>query len=253
MMARIPRSREEVHSVPRRLDRDISLDPERVAYWYFRLNGFLQIENFVIHPGGRGSQRTDADLLGVRFPDRKEFLFDDEHPMQDDADRLRLVTNRTDVVIAEIKRNEICRLNGPWTDENQRNIDRILAAIGCLNENNIRTAATALYKTGAFIGDRVQIRLIAIGRATSGDLAKQYKQVTQVTWDQILSFIWKRFNTYRKQKTDVQQWDPIGRKLKSMADRTREPKLFVKEALRAWRDLRWRTLPKDGHAARELR
>ena len=65
-----------------------SLDPEKVAYWYFRLNGFLQIENFVVHPERRGGQRTDADLLAVRFPHRAERLFDspndimtdDEHP-----------------------------------------------------------------------------------------------------------------------------------------------------------------------------
>ena len=38
-----------------------SLDPEKVAYWYFRLNGYFQIENFVVHPPGRGGQRTDAD------------------------------------------------------------------------------------------------------------------------------------------------------------------------------------------------
>ena len=43
------------------------LDPEKVAYWYFRLNGFLQIENFVVHPERRGSQRTDADLHGLRY------------------------------------------------------------------------------------------------------------------------------------------------------------------------------------------
>ena len=36
-----------------------------MAYWYFRLNGFFQIENFVVHPESYGSQRTDADLLGV--------------------------------------------------------------------------------------------------------------------------------------------------------------------------------------------
>lgn len=33
------------------------LMPEEVAYWYFRLNGFLQIENFVVHPTGGGGQR----------------------------------------------------------------------------------------------------------------------------------------------------------------------------------------------------
>jgi hypothetical protein len=28
------------------------LDPEKVAYWCFRLNGFLQIETFLVHPSG---------------------------------------------------------------------------------------------------------------------------------------------------------------------------------------------------------
>jgi hypothetical protein len=35
-----------------------------VACWYFRLNGFLQIETSGVHPEQGGSQRTDADLLG---------------------------------------------------------------------------------------------------------------------------------------------------------------------------------------------
>jgi len=48
------------------LERPYSLIPEKVAYWYLRLNGFLQIENFIVHPSRRGSQRTDADLLAVR-------------------------------------------------------------------------------------------------------------------------------------------------------------------------------------------
>jgi len=55
----------------------VRLDPEKVAYWYIRLNGFFQIENFVVHPERRGGQRTDADLLAIRFPFRAERLFDD--------------------------------------------------------------------------------------------------------------------------------------------------------------------------------
>ena len=140
------------------------LNSERVAYWYFRLNGFLQIENFVVHPGRKGSQRTDADLLGVRFPNRREFLFDHDNHMRDDIDWLRLATDRIDVVIAEVKTNGACRLNGPWTDEDKRNVDRVLAAIGCLHEDKIRTAATAIYEIGAYREERLQIRLVAVGR-----------------------------------------------------------------------------------------
>ena len=39
------------------------LDPEKVAYWYFRLNGFFQIENFVVHrQGAAASVRTPTYL-----------------------------------------------------------------------------------------------------------------------------------------------------------------------------------------------
>ena len=37
--------------------------PEALAYWYFRLNGFLTTANFVIHDEGGAGQRTDADIL----------------------------------------------------------------------------------------------------------------------------------------------------------------------------------------------
>ena len=83
--------------------------------------------------------------------------------MQDDI-RLRLMTDRIDVIIAEVKTNGPCRLNGPWTDEDQRNVDRVLAAIGCLHEDKIRTAATAIYEIGAYREERLQIRLVAVGR-----------------------------------------------------------------------------------------
>ena len=106
------------------------LDPEKVAYWYFRLNGYLQIENFVIHPGRRGGQRTDADLLAVRFPHRAERLIDDPNDiMPDDEPRLSLYHDLNDVVIAEVKTNQPCTLNGPWTREDRQNVHRVLAAI----------------------------------------------------------------------------------------------------------------------------
>jgi hypothetical protein len=97
--------------------------PERVAYWYLRLNGFLQIENFVVHPARHGSQRTDAGLLGVRFRHRSEFLYDQSDPMVDD-ERLRLSPCFDDIVITEVKTNQQCTLNGPWTKSERKNAAR---------------------------------------------------------------------------------------------------------------------------------
>jgi hypothetical protein len=43
---------------------------EKLAYWYFRLNGFMTMESFILHDESRKGlpQRTDADIYGVRFP-----------------------------------------------------------------------------------------------------------------------------------------------------------------------------------------
>src|SRR4051794_8796339 len=119
------------------MDMTERLDPEKVAYWYLRLNGFLQIENFVLHPSGRGSQRTDADLLAVRFPHRAEFLFDSLEPMHDDDMGLALSKRLIDVVIVETKTNQPCSLNGPWTQKDHQNVNRVLAALGCIPVKSI--------------------------------------------------------------------------------------------------------------------
>ncbi len=208
-----------------------SIDPEKVAYWYFRLNGFLQIENFVVHPRGRGGQRTDADLLAVRFPHRAERLFDNPNDiMRDDEDALSLSHLLIDVVIAEVKTKQVCALNGPWTNESGQNVHRVLAAIGCIQPDHIEAAAADIYRTGIHQSDHgLRIRLIAVGGARNEALAEKFPNVVQVTWADILSFVWHRFHAYRRQKKQVDQWDKQGRQIKCIADRSRDANAFVQE------------------------
>jgi hypothetical protein len=209
------------------------LDPEKVAYWYFRLNGFLQIENFVVHPERRGGQRTDADLLAVRFPFRAERLFDNpDDIMADDVQRLALSGNLIDIVVAEVKTNQPCTLNGPWTREDEQNVNRVLAAIGCLPPDRIEAAAADIYRTGFHRSEALRIRLVAVGRDRSPDIATAYPEVTQLVWAEMLAFIWERFRRYRQQKTQVDQWDVEGKKLKRFADRSYEAADFIAHALR---------------------
>lgn len=41
---------------------------EELAYWYFRLNGFFPLTNFVVHRHRGARHRTDIDVLAVRLP-----------------------------------------------------------------------------------------------------------------------------------------------------------------------------------------
>jgi hypothetical protein len=219
-------------AAPRRpIAPDERLTAEKVAYWYFRLNGFLQLENFVVHPPGRGGQRTDADLLAVRFPNRAERLFDNpDDVMLDDMGALALCRDQIDVAIVEVKTGQPCTLNGPWTNRDRQNVERVLAAIGCLAPDRIPIAAADLYEMGLHRADGLQVRLIAVGSVRSLDLAKQYPSVTQITWSDALGFIWRRFHAYRRQKAQVDQWDTTGRRLKWLADGCRDEPQFVDAA-----------------------
>ena len=203
------------------------LNPEKVAYWYLRLNGFLQIEDFYVHPGGKGGARTDADLLAVRFPYRAERLYDDPNDiMEDDDKRLALTTSYIDVVIAEVKTG-LCALNGPWTDPYKNNVHRVLAAIGCLPMAQIEDAAEAIYDSGAYIYEpslenkekqfSVRIRLLSIGQHINTEQSKEYPDVLQIVWRDILGFIFDRFQKYRHQKKQTDHWDCVGKRLKNEA------------------------------------
>ena len=55
--------------------------------------------------------------------------------------------------------------------------------------------------------------------------------MTQLLWPDMLGFIWQRFDSYRRQKTQTQQWDEDGRSLKRLANDTRDSGSFVAEAM----------------------
>ncbi len=59
----------------------MALNSESLTYWYFRLNGFFTIPNFIVHSDRGTLQRTDVDVFGIRLPNRRELLQD---PMEDD-------------------------------------------------------------------------------------------------------------------------------------------------------------------------
>ena len=192
-------------------ENETQLTTEKVAYWYFRLNGYLQIENFIVHPDkGKGGQRTDADLIGVRFPHRKERLLDEpENVMKDDFEALELIDDWTDIVIVEVKTNGECILNGPWTNKDAQNVQRVLAAIGYFDPDRLEEVATTMYDTGLFAdeGLKLRVRLVAIAATESTNLKQSHPQVTQLTWPAVVGFIGCRLYRYRSAKRHSPQWE----------------------------------------------
>lgn len=177
---------------------------ESVANWFFRLNGCLTTANFVLHPNSAGSQLTDADILGVRFLNRREQDFPDH--------RTFVGGNRIDVVIGEVKRGP-CALNGPW--KSPENIQYVLGALGTAPSEG--KFIQELHGTGWFEDELWRIRLFTLGSAKSAQLPKR---VVQLTWNEVCDFIYGRFRHHR-QKADHEQWDDVGSRLYDLANSSR--------------------------------
>jgi hypothetical protein len=186
---------------------------EDIAYWYFRLNGFLTIKNFVVHPDYGNDQKTDADILGVRFPYRKELL---KNPMDDDPIFTEF-ENKPHIVLAEVKRG-ICELNTSWKEPENKIFQSILTAIGALPDDLIDEAACVLHADGIFEKGPCYVSLFLIGNQPDTELQDKRRKITQITWCQVLAFIHYRFKKYRTVKSSHCQWDEAGRLLWDVFD-----------------------------------
>src|SRR5262249_4301442 len=147
-------------------------------------------------------QRTDVDVLGVRFPYRAELL---NQPMVDDAPFTR-ETERPYVVIVEVKKDR-CKLNGPWTRPEDRNMHRVLTAIGVVHPGERDAAAEALYTSGVFESGTVLLSLCCVGGLENREVRRKFPSVPQILWPQITTFIFQRFEAYFYQKLSHPQWD----------------------------------------------
>lgn len=199
----------------------MKITAEQLAYWYLRLNGFLTIRNFIVHPDTGSEQRTDADILGVRFPHRAELQ---TNPMVDDEPFVQF-KDRPYIIIAEVK-SKTCNLNGPWTDPNKENLQRVLRAIGVFPEDQVETAAKSIYASGVFSHTEYRFTLACLGETANPDIDNKFPDVPQILWNTVLSFIYNRFIKYRDQKVSHGQWDEAGANLWDRAIKSRSLETF---------------------------
>ena len=180
------------------------ISSERLAHWFLRLNGFLTIPNFIVHPEADAyGQGTDVDVLGVRFPNRAENRL---RPMEDF--RLFVGTAKIQIVISEVKTKQ-CKLNGPWTEPARENIHKILFAGGFFEAEHVEKVARELYAKGRWQDDRFDVRIVCFGDKHNSGIRRDYPEVPQLLWHRdILPFIRQRFFTYRLEKRLHEQWDP---------------------------------------------
>ena len=181
---------------------------EELVNWYLRLNGFLTIPNFILHPSRPGPQRTDADILGVRFPFRREF----ENSDCDDR-KLGYSSTEPSLFIVEVKTSEI-DLNEPWQNPEKANINKVLNDLGFFeSDEQTASVAEALYNAGQHEGERHYCSLLFIGNVDTNRIPEQYSSVPKILWKDIIEFIHGRFRRFVRIKANHDQWDEFGKKI----------------------------------------
>lgn len=181
------------------------MKPETLAHWYVRLNGFFTVTNFVVHPRRKGSQLTDGDIVGVRFPHRAEFP---DGPGADDS-IFRCVGTRPLFLLAEVKRGR-CELNPSWRTPPHEPVIALLQDLGPFPECTVREVTSHLLCHGRHEANGIHVMLFFIG--TSFDTALP-AGAPRRTWVDVISFIHERFSEYRRIKADHEQWDILGQRL----------------------------------------
>ena len=199
---------------------------EDVARWYFRLNGFLSIPGFVVHldksrahiarDGTPRFARTEADLMGVRFVGSREMI--NGRDMKDDPTLTALATGRDMqalFILVEVKAG-ICKMNGPWTSRDSRNMQRVIRRLGLArDEREVEDIASAMYAAGRYQDDFYTLQYICVGAEKNLELETTFPKVIQIDWRDIGKFLAERLGAFPEKLPDGhvhEQWPEFGRK-----------------------------------------
>jgi len=180
---------------------------EVLATWYLRFHGYLTTPHFVLHKPD-GTQYTDADILGVRFPHSAEDVVSGgPDPALDVRDDL------IDVVIAECSADQ-AKFNKPWKEEFDRHLQYVLRYIGIFPRENLSAISGALrdaqnrqYEWVDTLGVRCRVRFVLFAMSP-GDPA--LRTVKRIELPGALEYLGGRFHSYPDDARSAHsQWDPF--------------------------------------------
>jgi hypothetical protein len=199
-------------------------DPyEVLVRWYLRFNGYLSVENFIIHEPAATSSTVpeggEIDALAVRFPYSKEEVANVKQIKNDpklfDAQAKR--ENLVDFVIAEVKGGRRS-LSPIWrTPDEQgtmkRRIGYLLSWLGPFNDPTIIEAvASRLQAEHRAVEGRYLFRLVYFAQERTAQAVPP--NVPQIRFSDIAEFIVRlRVDCWQESGLGVRshhpQWDPL--------------------------------------------
>jgi hypothetical protein len=125
---------------------------EELARWYLRFNGFLCIENFIIHEPAPDAETVpqggEIDTLAVRFPFSREVISaaQEKNIVRDELLQPS-VPGLIEFVIAEVKGGDRIRLNSIWRndarDQSRSRLEYLIRWLGCFPQEDTIAGVSA--------------------------------------------------------------------------------------------------------------
>ncbi len=199
---------------------------ENFVRWYLRFNGYLGVENLIVHEPVAGAvpQGAEFDVVAVRFPFSREVAdFELARHSQLEAIEKHGVLN---VVIAEVKGGRDTSLSDPWRPEAdaELQISRLKYLVRwlgfCESEKDAESVATDLRRTGR--SDRAcAVRVIYFGARRSQQAAEL--KIPEILFEDIaLWIVGTRAGCWRDRglanRSCHDQWEPLIRNVWNLAD-----------------------------------
>lgn len=131
---------------------------EEIAYWYFRLNGFFLLENYVSHKSETDSSSyADNDLIGIRPKNVTEIigLLNPADTCHELKKIIPDIGTKTIGIICEVKGG-----NTKTTTLNPTKLKSCINRLGLLETGDIRNAYKELTFSSKFEGDNFSIHKI---------------------------------------------------------------------------------------------
>lgn len=188
---------------------------EHVSNWYFRLNGFLSIPGFVVHPDTpKRYPLTEADLIAVRFPNSSEVI--GKSPMVDDRLLTSLANHKQTLFLLVEVKLDLCKINGPWSDPTAGNMQRVIKRLGFAHPELVESIAHQMYSELRWESETTVLQYVAVGKRINDGTQRTYAKLCQITWDQISDFLYERFKEFPEKLPDDgqaihEQWPDFGK------------------------------------------
>lgn len=196
------------------------IEPESLAQLFLRLNGFFALNHFIVHRSVEYNYKVGYNtyIAGIRFPHRTETL---THLLSDDE---RLTHLELPLLLLGEMKTDLCEFNKNWLNPDSERLKRILVATGLFPTTELDTVLMALRSKGWYKNSQYMVQSVCFGGKINPDL--NMPEVIQLTWEDLLRFVFECFQIYAKNKLNYVQWEQMGQMIWHIAIQTPIYKAF---------------------------